>query len=53
MWEEEYMEARRGHWEELARDRCRFQRRIRQAEFSIAPCFTPAHRMKIYKKLYL
>ncbi|XP_072034125.1 uncharacterized protein [Amphiura filiformis] len=52
MWENEYKEARCGHWEELARDRCRFQRRICEAELIVAPCFTPAHRMKVFQKLY-
>lgn len=39
--------SRKGHWEEMARDRDRFQRRIQEAEQVVGHCFTQAHREKI------
>lgn len=53
LWgEEEYTQARRGCWQDFARDRCRFQRRIRETELTISPCLTTEHRLKVYRKLY-
>uniref|UniRef100_A0A3P9QBE6 Protein phosphatase 1 regulatory subunit 15B n=1 Tax=Poecilia reticulata TaxID=8081 RepID=A0A3P9QBE6_POERE len=40
-------EDRRGPWEELARDRCRFRRRCQEVEHSIGFCLAPAHRRKM------
>ncbi|XP_040894978.1 protein phosphatase 1 regulatory subunit 15B [Toxotes jaculatrix] len=39
--------SRKGHWEEMARDRDRFRRRIRETEQAIAHCFTQPHREKM------
>lgn len=39
--------SRKGNWEEMARDRDRFQRRIREAEAQLGPCLSPAHRRKV------
>lgn len=39
--------SRKGNWEEMARDRDRFQRRVKEAEGSIGPCLSPAHRRKV------
>ncbi|XP_053742804.1 protein phosphatase 1 regulatory subunit 15B [Synchiropus splendidus] len=39
--------SRKGHWEEIARDRAHFQRRIQQVEQAIGHCFTPSHRSNI------
>uniref|UniRef100_A0A3Q0QN88 Protein phosphatase 1, regulatory subunit 15B n=1 Tax=Amphilophus citrinellus TaxID=61819 RepID=A0A3Q0QN88_AMPCI len=39
--------SRKGHWEEMARDRDRFRRRIREAEQVIGQCLTQPHREKI------
>ncbi|XP_051808059.1 LOW QUALITY PROTEIN: protein phosphatase 1 regulatory subunit 15B [Acanthochromis polyacanthus] len=39
--------SRKGHWEEMARDRDRFRRRIRETEQAIGHCFTHSHREKI------
>ncbi|XP_076842147.1 uncharacterized protein LOC143486468 [Brachyhypopomus gauderio] len=39
--------SRKGPWEEHARDRDRFQRRILEAEQAIGYCFNPSHRNKI------
>ncbi|XP_071396596.1 protein phosphatase 1 regulatory subunit 15B-like [Centroberyx affinis] len=42
-------EDRRGPWEELARDRCRFLRRCQEVEQSIAYCLQPRHRNLVYQ----
>ncbi|KAK2880450.1 protein phosphatase 1 regulatory subunit 15B [Channa argus] len=39
--------SRKGHWEEMARDRDRFQKRIRETERAIGHCFTQPHREKM------
>ncbi|XP_054472191.1 protein phosphatase 1 regulatory subunit 15B [Anoplopoma fimbria] len=44
-------EDRRGPWEELARDRCRFLRRCQEVEHSIAYCLQPQHRGLVYRRL--
>lgn len=44
-------EDRRGPWEELARDRCRFLRRCQEVEQSIAYCLQPQHRSVMYHRL--
>ncbi|XP_070815834.1 protein phosphatase 1 regulatory subunit 15B [Chaetodon trifascialis] len=49
--EEEEEEDRRGPWEELARDRCRFLRRCQEVEQSIAYCLQPQHRRLVYQRL--
>ena len=43
--------CRRGVWEEIARDRERFQRRIRKTEEVIGHCFTLQHRQQIRQRL--
>ncbi|TDH13700.1 hypothetical protein EPR50_G00033040 [Perca flavescens] len=44
-------EDRRGPWEELARDRCRFLRRCRDTEQSIAYVLQPQHRRRVWRRL--
>ncbi|XP_070759476.1 protein phosphatase 1 regulatory subunit 15A [Enoplosus armatus] len=44
-------EDRRGPWEELARDRCRFLRRCQEVEESIAYCLQPQHRSLVSRRL--
>ncbi|XP_044048585.1 protein phosphatase 1 regulatory subunit 15B [Siniperca chuatsi] len=39
--------SRKGHWEEMARDRDRFRRRIQETEQAIGHCFTQPHRERI------
>ena len=42
-------EDRRGPWEELARDRCRFLRRIQEVEEAIGHVLVPASRLLAYQ----
>ena len=51
-WESDYHEARVGHWEQVARDRERFVRRIEQTEQMISWIFSPQHRNKISSYLH-
>ncbi|NXU54977.1 PR15B phosphatase, partial [Turnix velox] len=44
-------EDRKGPWEELARDGCRFQKRIQETEEAIRHCFSPEHRQRVYNRL--
>lgn len=44
-------EDRRGPWEELARDRCRFLRRVQEAEEAIGHVLAPAVRALAYRRL--
>ncbi|NXG02465.1 PR15B phosphatase, partial [Sakesphorus luctuosus] len=44
-------EDRRGPWEELARDGCRFQRRIQETEEAIGYCFSTEHRQRVFLRL--
>ncbi|XP_072134878.1 uncharacterized protein ppp1r15b [Mobula birostris] len=46
-------EIRKGPWEEYARDRCRFQKRIKETEESIGYCFTLKHRWTVLKRLQM
>ncbi|KAM4700033.1 protein phosphatase 1 regulatory subunit 15B [Discoglossus pictus] len=44
-------EDRKGPWEEYARDRCRFQRRIHEVETAIGHCFTFIHRQRVWDSM--
>ncbi|XP_067863750.1 uncharacterized protein [Heptranchias perlo] len=44
-------EIRKGPWEEYARDRCRFQKRIRETEEYIGYCFTLEHRRTVLERM--
>ncbi|NXK89832.1 PR15B phosphatase, partial [Formicarius rufipectus] len=44
-------EDRKGPWEEMARDGCRFQKRIQETEEAIGYCFTPEHRQRVFQRL--
>ncbi|KFQ40854.1 Protein phosphatase 1 regulatory subunit 15B, partial [Nestor notabilis] len=44
-------EDRKGPWEEIARDGCRFQKRIQETEEVIGYCFTAEHRQRVFHRL--
>ncbi|NWT61856.1 PR15B phosphatase, partial [Erythrocercus mccallii] len=44
-------EDRKGPWEELARDGCRFQKRIQETEEAIGYCLSPEHRLRVFHRL--
>ncbi|XP_044137614.1 protein phosphatase 1 regulatory subunit 15A-like [Bufo gargarizans] len=50
-WSFAHRMARKGPWEEYARDRSRFQRRIAETEGAISFCLEPRHREKIWSRL--
>ncbi|XP_041326447.1 protein phosphatase 1 regulatory subunit 15B [Pyrgilauda ruficollis] len=44
-------EDRKGPWEELARDGCRFQKRIQETEEAIGYCLSTEHRLRVFHRL--
>ncbi|XP_007441647.1 protein phosphatase 1 regulatory subunit 15A [Python bivittatus] len=52
VWDYASRAARRGPWEEMARDRCRFHRRIAQVAAILEPCLAVDHRDKVWKKIH-
>ncbi|XP_058525034.1 protein phosphatase 1 regulatory subunit 15B [Ochotona princeps] len=44
-------EDRKGPWEEFARDRCRFRKRIQETEDAIGFCLTFEHRQRTFDRL--
>lgn len=50
-WEFALRQSRRGHWEELARDRDRFRRRIQDSETTLGPILSPEHRERVLKRI--
>ncbi|KAK6633688.1 hypothetical protein RUM44_004295 [Polyplax serrata] len=51
-WDHAYRRARIGPWEQMARDRFRFQGRISRLSAIISPVLSLEHRNKIYKHLH-
>ncbi|XP_050410287.1 uncharacterized protein LOC126824901 [Patella vulgata] len=51
-WSFAYRACRRGPWEQYARDRERFHRRIQDIEKIISPILKMSHRSQIYKSLH-
>ncbi|XP_055917206.1 uncharacterized protein LOC129949648 [Eupeodes corollae] len=51
-WNFAYRAARKGHWEDVARDRTRFQKRIERTSVYLNPVLTPEHREKIYRSRF-
>lgn len=52
MWSYAYQSARKGPWEEYARDRARFKRRVVNIETIIGHVFTGEHRSRIYEQRF-
>ncbi|XP_053307486.1 protein phosphatase 1 regulatory subunit 15A-like [Spea bombifrons] len=50
-WDYAYRAARKGPWEEYARDRCRFKKRITEAQAAFGFCLEPQHREKMWARL--
>lgn len=51
-WAYAYKNARRGPWEQYARDRVRFSNRISEFEPLLSPVLQADHRKKMYCKIY-
>lgn len=51
-WSYAYQAARKGPWEEYARDRERFRNRIMAAEKIISPVLQGGHRQNVYSKYF-
>ncbi|XP_063157215.1 protein phosphatase 1 regulatory subunit 15A [Candoia aspera] len=52
VWDYASRAARWGPWEEMARDRCRFHRRIAQVAAILEPCLAVDHRAKVWKRIH-
>lgn len=50
-WDYEYWTARKGEWEQIARDRARFERRIQDIGRKILDVLKDDHRQKILERL--
>ncbi|CAG9861320.1 unnamed protein product [Phyllotreta striolata] len=51
-WSFAYRSARKGPWEEYARDRERFNKRISRTEQILGPVFNRQHRENVYKERF-
>lgn len=51
-WSFAYQNARKGLWEEAARDRSRFQFRLRRLSDILKPILANEHRNKIYTERF-
>lgn len=51
VWDHAYREARRGPWEQQARDRTRFAQRVATLEPELSKVLEPGHRRAMYRRL--
>lgn len=52
VWRYAYEQARRGHWQTVAVDRSRFERRIAETSKVLEDILKPKHRMRIYEERF-
>ncbi|MPC34753.1 Protein phosphatase 1 regulatory subunit 15A [Portunus trituberculatus] len=52
VWGHAYRQARRGPWEQQARDRARFAQRVASLEAELSLVLDPGHRRRVYRRLY-
>lgn len=53
VWRYAYEQARRGHWQTVAVDRSRFERRIAETNKVLEDILKTDHRMRIYKERFV
>lgn len=53
VWSYAYEQARRGHWQIVAVDRSRFDRRIAETSKVLEDILMSDHRLRIYKERFL
>lgn len=51
-WKFAYSQARKGQWEQMGRDRGRFEKRINDVSRILSPILAPDHRQKIYEQRF-
>lgn len=51
-WKYAYSEARKGKWEQMGRDRERFEKRINELKRILSPILSVQHRQKIYEQRF-
>nr|CAI5855152.1 unnamed protein product [Callosobruchus analis] len=51
-WSYAYQQARKGPWEEYARDRDRFRKRVQDLENILTPVFNSKHRESVYSERF-
>lgn len=51
-WKFAYSQARKGPWEQMVRDRGRFEKRINEVSRILSPILAEDHREKIYEQRF-
>lgn len=51
-WKYAYREARKGQWEQVGRDRERFEKKIKDLSQTITPILATAHRQRIFDERF-
>ena len=52
VWGHAYRQARKGPWEQQARDRARFAQRVASMEAELSLVLDPGHRRRVYRRLH-